>query len=181
MTGTPNSGSVYPWREDASVTLLVDPGHFVPEMLAAIAAARHYILLEMYCVESGALTSHILDALLDAAGRGVAVKIIFDAFGSRHLKEADRKRLQHPSIEIAFYHPLKFWELLQIFIRDHRKLLLVDGQVGFTGGVDLPMGLSLTMRHPNPGMTRWFDLKDTWSGTGSHYLPDSGSTSPASA
>jgi cardiolipin synthase len=153
MSNSHESGSVYPWRNNAGARLLVDPEHFVPEMLSAINAASSYILLEMYFVESAKLTSSFIDALLAAAERGVAIKIILDAFGSRNLHESDRQQLQHPQIELVFYHPLKLRKLLQIFIRDHRKLLLIDGQTGFTGGMGFGDGIVIEAALPLP----WHD------------------------
>jgi phosphatidylserine/phosphatidylglycerophosphate/cardiolipin synthase-like enzyme len=130
-------------------------------MLAAIGAARNYILLEMYLVESGAVASSIIQALLDAAERGVTIHIIFDGFGTRNLNDADRARLKHPAIEIAFYHPVRLWPLRRLFVRDHRKLLLVDGRVGFTGGMGFSDGITTDTDEPIP----WHDMVVQFTGT----------------
>ncbi len=141
MADRPGSsiGSVYPWRRDSDCSLLVGPGTFIPELLKAIDAARHYILLEMYLVEPGITTTAIIDALLEAAARNVRIYIVFDGVGSRLLGHADRNRLQHPQIELTYFHPMR--SLRYLLARDHRKLLLVDGRVGFTGGMGLVDGI----------------------------------------
>jgi cardiolipin synthase len=145
--------TVLPWRRGARCTLLVDPGTFIPAQLEAIKAARNSILLEMYLVESGTTTTSIIDALVAAAERGVSIYIIFDSFGSRHLNNADRARLKHQNIEVTFYHPVRLWALRYVLVRDHRKLLLVDGRLGFTGGMGFSDGIDTGM----PELTPWHD------------------------
>jgi cardiolipin synthase len=135
------ASSVFPWREDTRCKLLVDSDTFLPAMLGAIEAARHYILLEMYLVESGQVTTQIIDALLAAANKHVAIRIIFDDFGTRQLSSADRLKLTHPLIEIVYFHPFSLLRLPRNLIRDHRKLLITDGQTGFTGGVGFSDGI----------------------------------------
>jgi cardiolipin synthase len=141
LQALPQFKSVYPWRDDTHCELLVDITTFMPAMLESIRTARHYILLEMYLVESGSITTQLIDALLEAAKRNITIRIIFDDFGTRELNNTDRARLTHPAIEIAFYHPLRLTRLHQYLFRDHRKLLLVDGEVAFTGGVGFSDGL----------------------------------------
>ena len=154
LQGLPKFKSVYPWRDDTYCKLLVNSAVFLPAMLESIQMARQYILLEMYLVESGAVTTQLIDALLEAADRNVTIRIVFDDFGTRELNTVDRARLVHPAIEIVFYHPLRFTRLHQYLFRDHRKLLLVDGMVGFTGGVGFSDGT------PTKSGTRsaWHDI-----------------------
>jgi cardiolipin synthase len=161
LSGRPKIRSVYPWRNDTGCALLVDPHVFLPAMLEAIAGARSYILLEMYLVESGAVADSVIVALVDAAARGVTIHIIFDGFGTRNLNDADRARLQHPAIEIAYYNPFRLWPLRRLFVRDHRKLLLVDGKLGFTGG----MGFSDGIRTNNDEAMSWHDMVVQFAGS----------------
>lgn len=146
-------GPVYPWQQDARCELLVDPATFVPAMLGAIATARHYILLEMYLVESGAITTAFIDALVNAAERGVRIYIILDGFGARSLRRADRDRLKHKSIELTYFHPVRLWAPRYVLIRDHRKLLLVDGRIGFTGSMGFSDGIAAGRKTLSP----WHD------------------------
>jgi phosphatidylserine/phosphatidylglycerophosphate/cardiolipin synthase-like enzyme len=115
-------------------------------MLTAIDTARQYILLEMYLVASGAVADRFIGALLAAADRGVRVHLLFDDYGAIELQRHDRDRLTHRNIQIVYYNPLvshsTMYNLYRILwhrshrslYRDHRKLLLVDGRVAYTGG-----------------------------------------------
>lgn len=127
----------FPWRPDNDFELLIDGVVFFPRMLGAIDAAREYILLEMYLFESGRLADRFIEALTGAARRGVRVLLLLDDFGARRLSRRDRQRLASADIELAFYNPLRYGELRRNLFRDHRKLLLVDGQVGFIGGAGI--------------------------------------------
>ncbi|MEZ5541774.1 MAG: phospholipase D-like domain-containing protein [Pseudomonadota bacterium] len=136
----------FPWRDGNRFDLLEDSTAFLPRMLAAIAAAEHYILLEMYLVASGTVASRIISALLAAAGRGVRVYLLLDDYGALQLNARDRALLAHPLIEVVYYNPLPsrstlynlyriVWKrLYHSLYRNHRKLLLVDGSTAFTGG-----------------------------------------------
>ena len=107
-------------------------------MLEAIDQAGHYLLLEMYLVESGKVTTRFIDALILAAARGVSVYLLFDAYGALRLHKQDRYRLQqYHNIHLVFYNPLHLNTWHQNLLRDHRKLLLVDGELAFTGGTGI--------------------------------------------
>ncbi len=103
-------------------------------MLSAIAGARRQILLEMYLVESGQIMNRFIDTLGLATQRGVHVCILLDDFGCRGLNSSDRDRLRAHNIELALYNPLQFGVLRRNLFRDHRKLLVVDGNCAFVGG-----------------------------------------------
>lgn len=127
----------YPWREGNRFELLVDGERFYPAMLKAIEEARQRILLEFYLFESGEIAGRFIEALTQAAARGVAVYLLLDDFGARGLSGADRTALAHAGIELAFYNPLRYGKRRRNLFRDHRKLLVVDTQVGFTGGAGI--------------------------------------------
>jgi phosphatidylserine/phosphatidylglycerophosphate/cardiolipin synthase-like enzyme len=132
-------------------------------MLGAIDSARQYVLLEMYLISSGAVADRFIRALLAAAERGVRVHLLLDDFGAQKLEPADRARLVHRNIETVYYNPLPSYSLLHNLYRiiwrrmnrglyrNHRKLLLVDGEIAFTGGA----GITDEVDPPHaPGM-RW--------------------------
>ncbi len=127
----------YPWRRGNQVAVLVDGVSFYPRMLASIEKARRYILLEMYLVESGDVASQFIGALTEAARRGVAVYLLLDDFGSRDLEQRDRQRLLEAGVRLLFFNPLRYGKWRDNLYRDHRKLLLVDGRVAFTGGAGI--------------------------------------------
>lgn len=127
----------FPWRSGNRFDLLVDGGHFFPAMLTAIEAAQHYILLEMYLFESGSIATEFIAALTAAATRGVQVYVLLDDFGARGLLPSDRRRLVDAGVHLVFYNPLHYGKLRRNLWRDHRKLLLVDGSVAYTGGAGI--------------------------------------------
>ncbi len=114
--------------------LLVDAIQFYPAMLAAINNARHYILFEQYIMSSGHVADRFIEALAAAVERGVEVYVQLDHFGIRHLAESDRERMQQCGIRLAFFNPAYFPHIRRGLPRNHRKLIIVDGQVCFTGG-----------------------------------------------
>jgi len=124
----------FPWRPGNRIRLLVDAPQYFPAMLAAIDGARSYVLLEMYLMESGRIATRFIDALCAAAQRHVAVHLLIDGFGSAALAQRDRGRLKDAGVRITEYNPIRYGALGANLFRDHRKLLLVDGAVAFTGG-----------------------------------------------
>ena len=139
----------FPWREGNHFDILVDGSNFLPRMLDAIDSARETILLEMYLIESGSVVDRFITALLDAAERDVQAYLLLDGYGAIGLKQRERERLVHKNIHIAYYNRLRshstLYNLYRIFLlrqehslyRNHRKLLLIDGQTAFVGGTGL--------------------------------------------
>lgn len=139
----------FPWREGNRFDILVDGSNFLPLMLDAITSARETILLEMYLIESGSVLDRFITALLDAAQRNVQAYLLLDDYGAIGLKQRDRERLEHRNIHIAYYNRLHSHSTLQnlyrifllhqehVLYRNHRKLLLLDGQTAFVGGTGL--------------------------------------------
>ncbi len=118
-------------------TLISDGHQFLARMLAAIEQSQCYILAEFYLAESGTVIEEFTAALCRACSRGVKVHLILDAFGSRRLTEHDRMRLRVSGVHLALYNAPRWNAPRSMLFRDHRKLLLIDGRVGFTGGVGL--------------------------------------------
>ena len=130
----------FPWRDGNQFRLLIDGEQFYPAMLDAINAARVSVFLEMYLVTSGTVTTKFIDALIAATGRGVMVCVLFDAFGAGGLNKGDRQRLQRGGVRLRLYNPLQHMRITKLhhhLSRDHRKLLMVDGQIAYTGGAGL--------------------------------------------
>ena len=142
-----------PWREGNAFRLMDDGEEFFARMLAAIDAARTTVMLEMYLVTSGRLATRFVTALAAAAARGVRVAVLFDGFGSLGLRAEDRRRLTDAGAELCFYNVLGWRKRLANFLRDHRKLLLVDERVAFVGGA----GLADEFLSDRPGGA-WRDL-----------------------
>jgi cardiolipin synthase len=123
------------------VTLLHDGEQAFPAMLEAIAAAKLEILLEMYWFASDRVGRQFADALIAKAETGVKVRVIYDAVGSIQSDGRMFSRLRDAGCEVEQYNPIAPWRArFRIGVlnnRDHRKLLVVDRHVGFTGGVNL--------------------------------------------
>jgi cardiolipin synthase A/B len=127
----------FPWRPGNRFELLVDGHAYFPRMLEAIELARRHVLLEIYLFESGAVASRFIGALTRATARGVLVKVLTDDFGATKLLETDRERLTAAGVELAFYNPVHLRKWLGNMFRDHRKLLIVDGEVAFVSGTGI--------------------------------------------
>jgi cardiolipin synthase len=146
--------AVWPWRAGNRFGLLADSDRIFRRMLEAIASARESVLLEMYLVESGTVARRFIDALAACAERGVRVHVLFDGFGSLGLRRADRRRLVGSGAHLIFFNPLSWRKRLQNLLRDHRKLLVIDGALAFVGGV----GLADEFIDGKRGRRAWRDL-----------------------
>jgi phosphatidylserine/phosphatidylglycerophosphate/cardiolipin synthase-like enzyme len=127
----------FPWRSGQSFQLLIDGERFFTAMLDSIDGARQFIYLEMYLFESGKIASRFIDALLAASERGVRIYLLLDDYGSRGLGRSDRLRLAGGNIALSLYNPLHYGRWRRNLFRDHRKLLLVDGNIAYTGGAGI--------------------------------------------
>ncbi len=123
------------------VTLLHDGEQAFPAMLHAIAEAKREILLEMYWFASDRVGRQFADALIAKSEGGVKVRVIYDAVGSIQSDGRMFARMRDAGCEVEQYNPIAPWRArFRIGVlnnRDHRKLLVVDRRVGFTGGVNL--------------------------------------------
>jgi len=115
--------------------VLVNGDRIFPSMLAAIRGAKRTIDFETYIYWSGEIGKTFADALSERARAGVRVHVLLDWVGSAKMEEALIDELRSSGVEIQKYHPPHWSHLGRLNNRTHRKLLVVDGTVGFTGGV----------------------------------------------
>jgi cardiolipin synthase A/B len=117
--------------------LLENGDAIFPVMLAAISSARKSVNFGAYIFWSDEIGTRFRDALAERAAHGVAVRILLDAVGSSggHLKAGDVDLLRKAGCHVEFFHSLKPWMLWVFNHRNHRRVLVVDGALGFTGGV----------------------------------------------
>jgi cardiolipin synthase A/B len=113
---------------------LVNGDRIFPEMLEAIRAARKTITFEMYIFSEGEVGEAFTAAFVERARAGVKIHFLYDALGSGKIDEKYLARLKEAGVEIAEYNPLRWYTLAQMNNRTHRKLMVVDGRIGFTGG-----------------------------------------------
>jgi cardiolipin synthase A/B len=108
-----------------------------PAMLEAIRGARSTITFETYIYWSGDIGRRFADALSEQARRGVRVHVLIDWVGSQKMEEALLDQMVAAGVEVHRFHPLHWYHLTRMNNRTHRKLLVVDGRIGFTGGVGI--------------------------------------------
>ena len=106
-------------------------------MLEAIRSAKRSINLEAYIFWSGEVGSTFAEALSERARAGVATHLLVDWVGSKKMGDALLTQMRRAGVEVVKYHPLRWYNLERFNNRTHRKLLVVDGRVGFTGGLGI--------------------------------------------
>src|SRR5918995_6281813 len=114
--------------------ILVNGVEIFPALLDAIRQARRRINFETYIYDTGTVAEEFTTALAAAAARGVEVRLIVDAVGGSAMKREHVERLQRAGVQIGTYNPVKWYSIEEINYRTHRKILVVDGDVAFTGG-----------------------------------------------
>jgi cardiolipin synthase len=123
------------------VELLRDGKEAYPAMLAAIEAASEQVLLEMYWFDSDEAGRRFSEALKAAAARGVETALLYDAIGSIGVELAMFDELRRAGVKVTEFGPIAPWgrrfRLGRLTRRDHRKVLVVDGEIGFTGGINI--------------------------------------------
>lgn len=125
-------------RAGNRVTPLFGGGETFPAMLAAIRAAERTIALETYIVESDATGAEFADALIERARAGVQVRFIYDAVGAMDVSSEYWRRLRAGGVKLLEFHPIVPWKRhFNLRMRDHRKILVVDDLLGFTGGINI--------------------------------------------
>jgi cardiolipin synthase len=117
------------------VTSLLNGDQVFPAMLEAIRSARHTITFESYIYWSSAIGKQFTEALSDRARAGVHTHLMLDWAGSQKVDQDDLARMRQAGVQIVLYRPLRWYQLNRLNHRTHRKLLVVDGRIGFTGGM----------------------------------------------
>lgn len=120
-----------------SYTVLTNGDQIFPSMLDAVNGARRRISFETYIYNKGAIGRQFTDAFIAAAGRGVLVQIVIDAIGSSRFPKEWHESMTAAGVKIGVFGKAKWYSLKELNYRTHRKILTVDGRVGFTGGVGL--------------------------------------------
>jgi len=108
-----------------------------PAMLAAIRGAQKSVCLESYIYWSGKIGKEFADALTERARAGVKVHVLLDWVGSGKIDDHYLQQMQEAGAEVERYQPLRWYNVARTNNRTHRKLLVVDGHIGFTGGVGI--------------------------------------------
>jgi cardiolipin synthase len=119
-----------------SVSILENGVEIFPAMLASILAAEKSVHMEAYIFWSDSVGRQFRDALAATARRGVEVRVLLDGVGSpKRLEKGDVTILRNAGCQVELFRPVRPWMLDVINRRTHRRILVVDGKIGFTGGV----------------------------------------------
>ena len=126
-----------PFIDGNDLELLNNGDEFYPVMLAAIAAAECSITIEAYIYWDGEIGRKFAEALAERAKAGVRVKILLDTVGSSTIGEEILKTLEGGPCQLAWYNPVRWYSVGRFNHRTHRKSLIVDGRIAFTGGAGI--------------------------------------------
>ncbi|WP_152270397.1 cardiolipin synthase [Agriterribacter humi] len=161
--------SFSPLTANNEVKLLVNGEYKFPEVLSAIRQAKHHIHIEYYIYEDDEIGCAIADALIQKVKEGVAVRFIYDDFGSRTI----RKKLI-PRLKEAGVHAFPFYRIIFIALanrlnyRNHRKIIVIDGSTAFVGGINVSDRYINNTEEPNKLF--WRDTHLRIDGPGVLYL-----------
>ena len=119
------------------VDALMNGDEIFPAMLEAIRSARKTVLFETFIYWSGEIGDQFAQALSDRARAGLKVHVLLDWVGSIKVDRGLLQQMKDAGVDVHMFHPLRWYNLGRINNRTHRKLLIVDGCIGFTGGVGI--------------------------------------------
>jgi len=124
--------------EHNQVTILNNGDQTFASIIDEIQKAEHHIHLEYYIIDDDIIGNQIRELLIEKSKQGVKIRIIYDGFGSRGLGAEYIGSLLRAGIEIYSFMPVRFYRLTtKINFRNHRKIVIVDGKVGFVGGLNI--------------------------------------------
>ncbi len=126
-----------PILEGNKVEVLLNGDQIFPAMLDAIRSAKKTITFETYIYWSESIGQEFADALMERARAGVKVHVMLDFMGSMKMDLAQIDAMKAAGVQVQRYHKPVWWKLARLNNRTHRKLLVIDGKVGFTGGVGI--------------------------------------------
>lgn len=124
-----------PLRGGNRIALLENGDNAYPAMLAAICRAEESINLSSYIFDADGIGADFVTHLIDAAERGVAIRIIIDALGEKYSTISPVKAFKNSRVRIKRYLPLRHGAYINL--RNHRKLMVIDGRIAFTGGMNI--------------------------------------------
>ena len=126
-----------PILEGNKIEVLVNGDEIFPAMLEAIRGAKETITLETYIYWAESIGEEFSAALSERARAGVKVHVMLDFMGSIKMNDELLKKMKDAGVQVQRYHKPVWWKLARMNNRTHRKLLVVDGKIGFTGGVGI--------------------------------------------
>lgn len=126
--------------KDNEVEVCMNGTEFFPSLLRDIAQAKSHIHIDMYIIADDALGLLVADALIDKAREGVEVRLIYDDVGCWNVKHRFFERMREEGIETVPFMPVHFPQFTsKVNYRNHRKIIVIDGQVGYIGGMNIAL------------------------------------------
>ena len=119
------------------VTHLKNGDEIFSSMIDAVKTAEKTITFETFIYWEGEIGKKFSNLLSEKSTKGVKVHVILDWIGSRSIEESLLKDMKDAGVKVIYYHPLRWYNLSRLNNRTHRKILVVDGKIGFTGGVGI--------------------------------------------
>lgn len=149
------------------VKLLVNGEEKFPEVMQVLQEAKDHIHMEYYIYEQDEIGTAVIELLIQKAKDGVKVRFIYDDFGSPSIKKKIERRMKEAGVEVHPFHKVHFYLLANRFnYRNHRKIIVVDGQTAFTGGINV----SDKYINNKSGKLFWRDTHLRIDGPGVYYL-----------
>ncbi len=156
-----------PLTRNNSVKLLINGEEKFAEVLQALRSAKHHIHLEYYIYEQDEIGLQIEEILIEKARQGVQVRFIYDDFGSPPIKKNTEQKMKEAGVEIFPFQKVLFYLLAnRLNYRNHRKIIVIDGQTAFTGGINV----SDKYINTTPKKLYWRDTHLRIDGPGVFYL-----------
>jgi len=133
-----NQNGINPVTSNNNIRILLNGEKKIPEVLEAIKNAKHHIHIEYYIIEDDITGREIENALIEKLHEGVSIRLIYDDFGSRSVRKTLLRRLKEAGIETYPFNKVVFISLAnRINYRNHRKIIIIDGNIGFIGGINI--------------------------------------------
>ena len=133
---------------------LINGDQIFSSMLQAIAEAQQEICFETFIYSSGEIAQQFATALIDAGERGVKIFVLLDWWGAKDIDVDLIEHMHNAGVSIRFFNPLRWWQLHRMNYRTHRKILVVDRKLAFTGGVGIAKEWQGNARSPD----EWYDI-----------------------
>ena len=127
----------WPWRRYCQLSIQTGGSCYLPRIRNALEKAQHSIDIELYMCTSGILFDEWFRILASVAQKGVMVRVLLDAIGSRGLLHEDRQRLLEAGIKVRWFNPVQLFRPINALVRDHRKIIVVDDVHAWMGGMGI--------------------------------------------
>ncbi len=156
-----------PLTRNNRVKLLINGEEKFPELIQCLKEAKHHIHIEYYIFEQDTIGCAIIEILIAKAKEGVQVRFIYDDFGSPSIRKKIERRMREAGVEVHPFSKVHFYLLAnRINYRNHRKIVVVDGQSAFVGGINV----SDKYINNNKNKLYWRDTHLRIDGPGVYYL-----------